>query len=119
MFKMVARRYSVIGSRKEIRRCAPLRITIQPLDRLRTSCSKHTLTANSLVNVYKYHLWTAEMLGEKKRLQEQTEQSSLGVLVWVEPMKKWLETAVSICKIAKSNNQSAKSLFASKSSGQI
>lgn len=59
------------------------------------------------------------MLGEKKRLQEQTEQSSLGVLVWVEPTKKWLETAVSICKIAKSSNQSAKSLFTSKSSGRI
>ena len=105
---MVARRYSVIGSRKEIRRCAPLRVTIQPLDRLRTSCSKHTLTVNSLVNVYKYHLWTAEMLGEKKRLQEQTEQSSLGVLVWVESMKRWIETSVSICKIAKSDDQIAK-----------
>ena len=108
MLNMVARRYSVVSSRKEIRRCAPLRVTIQPLDRLRTSCLKHTLTANSLVNVYKDYLWTAEMLGEKKRLQEQIEQSSLGVLTWVEPMKRWLETAVSICKIAKSDDLAAK-----------
>ncbi|MDO4780772.1 MAG: hypothetical protein Q4A34_00015 [Candidatus Saccharibacteria bacterium] len=48
-----------------------------------------------------YQIKRADILGEKKRLQEQIEQFSLGVLTWVEPMKKWLETAVSICKIAK------------------
>jgi hypothetical protein len=46
----------------------------------------------------------AEILGEKKRLQEQIEQATLGVLTWVEPMKQWIETAVSICKIAKSDD---------------
>ena len=50
----------------------------------------------------------AEILGEKKRLQEQIEQASLGVLTWVEPMKRWIETSVSICKIAKSDDQFAK-----------
>jgi site-specific DNA recombinase len=50
----------------------------------------------------------AEILGEKKRLQEQVEQTSLGVLTWVEPMKRWIETRVSICKIAKSDDQLAK-----------
>ena len=50
----------------------------------------------------------AEILGEKKRLQEQVEQTSLGVLTWVEPMKRWIETSVSICKIAKSDDQLAK-----------
>ena len=55
-----------------------------------------------------YQVKRAEILGEKKRLQEQIEQSSLGVLTWVEPMKRWLETAVSICKIAKSHDQIAK-----------
>ena len=55
-----------------------------------------------------YQVKRAEILGEKKRLQEQIEQSSLGVLTWVEPIKKWLETAVSICKIAKSDDQLAK-----------
>ncbi len=49
-----------------------------------------------------------EILGDKKRLQEQIEQASLGVLTWVEPMKRWIETAVSICKVAKSNDLSAK-----------
>ena len=35
-----------------------------------------------------YQAKRAEILGEKKRLQEQIEQSSLGVLTWVEPMKR-------------------------------
>ena len=50
----------------------------------------------------------AEILGDKKRLQEQIEQASLGVLTWVEPMKQWIETGVSICKIAKSDDLLAK-----------
>ncbi len=50
----------------------------------------------------------AEILGDKKLLQEQIEQASLGVLTWVEPMKRWIETSVSICKIAKSDDLRAK-----------
>ena len=52
-----------------------------------------------------YQTKRADILSEKKRLQEQNEQSSLDVLAWVEPMKKWIETSVSICKIAKSDDQ--------------
>ena len=55
-----------------------------------------------------YQSKRAEILGEKKRLQEKIEQASLGILTWVEPMKKWIETGVSICKIAKSDDQFAK-----------
>ena len=55
-----------------------------------------------------YQAKRAEILGEKKRLQEQIEQTSLGVLTWVEPMKRWIETSVSICKIAKNDDQLAK-----------
>ena len=50
----------------------------------------------------------AEILGSKKRLQEQIEQATLGVLTWVEPMNRWIERAVSICKIAKSDDLLAK-----------
>ena len=50
----------------------------------------------------------AEILGEKKLLQEQIEQTALGVSTWVEPMKQWIETAVSICKVAKSDDLLAK-----------
>ena len=55
-----------------------------------------------------YQSKRAEILGEKKRLQEQIEQASLGVSTWVEPMKRWIETSVSVCKIAKSDDQLAK-----------
>ena len=55
-----------------------------------------------------YQAKRAEILSEKKRLQEQIEQASLGVLTWVEPMKRWIETSVSICKIAKNDDQLAK-----------
>ena len=50
----------------------------------------------------------AEILGQKKRLEEKIEQATLGVLTWVEPMKTWLERAVSICKIAESDDLPAK-----------
>ena len=55
-----------------------------------------------------YQAKRAEILGEKKLLQEQIEQTALGVSTWVEPMKQWIETAVSICKIAQSDNLLAK-----------
>ena len=50
----------------------------------------------------------AELLGQKKRLEEKIEQATVGVLTWVEPMSAWLERAVSICNIAKSNDLLAK-----------
>ena len=50
----------------------------------------------------------AEILGQKKRLEEEIEQAAVGVLTWVEPMNAWLERAVSICKIAKSDDLAAK-----------
>ena len=55
-----------------------------------------------------YQVKRAEILGEKKLLQEKIEQTALGVSTWVEPMKQWIETAVSICKIAKSDDLLAK-----------
>jgi hypothetical protein len=58
-----------------------------------------------------YQAKRAEILGEKKLLQEQIEQTALGVSTWVEPMKQWIETAVSICKIAKSDDLLAKKLL--------
>ena len=55
-----------------------------------------------------YQAKRAEILGKKKLLQEQIEQTALGVSTWVEPMRTWIETAVSICKIAKSDDLLAK-----------
>ena len=50
----------------------------------------------------------AEILGKKKLLEEKIEQATFGVLTWVKPMKQWIETAVSICKIAKGDDLNAK-----------
>lgn len=50
----------------------------------------------------------AEILGQKKRLEEKIEQTTVGILTWVEPMNTWLNRAVSICKIAKSDDLLAK-----------
>ena len=50
----------------------------------------------------------AEILGQKKWLEEEIEQAAVGISTWVEPMKQWIETAVSICRIAKSDDLQAK-----------
>ena len=55
-----------------------------------------------------YQVKRAEILGQKKRLEEKIEQATVGVLTWVEPMTAWFERAVSICKIAKSDDLLAK-----------
>ena len=55
-----------------------------------------------------YQAKRAEILGQKKRLEEKVEQTTVGVLTWVEPMNRWIERAVSICKIAKSDDLLAK-----------
>ena len=55
-----------------------------------------------------YQFKRAEILGQKRLLEEKIEQQTLGVLTWVEPMKTWIETASSIRKIAKSDDLLAK-----------
>ncbi len=55
-----------------------------------------------------YQVKRAEILGQKKRLEEKIEQATVGVLTWVGPMTAWFERAVSICKIAKSDDLLAK-----------
>ena len=50
----------------------------------------------------------AEILSQKKTLEEQASDLSMGTLEWVEPLRNMLEKAVSICKIAKSTDKEAK-----------
>ena len=53
----------------------------------------------------------AEIMSQKKGFEEKLSKLALSQNLWLEPMKKWIETAVSICKIASSNNlESKKSL---------
>ncbi len=50
----------------------------------------------------------AEIMSQKKTIEEQMSDLHLGTLEWVEPLSNWLERAVSICKIAHSADQNAK-----------
>jgi len=50
----------------------------------------------------------AEIMSQKKGFEEKLSKLTLGQNLWLEPMKKWLETAVSICKIANSDNLEVK-----------
>ncbi len=43
-------------------------------------------------------------MSEKKTLEEQNSKLTLAHNAWVEPMRKWLETANGICKIANSDD---------------
>ncbi len=50
----------------------------------------------------------AEIMSQKKSFEEKLSKLTLGQNLWLEPMKKWIETAVSICKIASGTNLEAK-----------
>ena len=50
----------------------------------------------------------AELMSEKKSLEEKRSAILLGKERRLEPIRKWIETAVSICKIAKSDDLAAK-----------
>ena len=47
-------------------------------------------------------------MSQKKSFEEKLSKLTLGQNLWLEPMKKWIETAVSICKIANGSNLEAK-----------
>ena len=51
------------------------------------------------------------LMSEKKSLEEQSSKLTLASSAWVEPMKKWIETAVSICKTTESDDLVAKKLL--------
>ena len=46
----------------------------------------------------------AELMSEKKTLEEQNSKLTLANNIWVEPMKKWIEKADSVCKITASDD---------------
>ena len=51
-----------------------------------------------------YRAKQAELMSEKKSLDEQVSKHTLAANVWVEPMRQWLKTAVSLCETAKSGS---------------
>ena len=63
---------------------------------------------DELINRQTYLAKKAELMSEKKSLEEQMSDIALGQSAWVEPMTKWLNKAVSICEIAHMDDFSAK-----------
>ncbi len=60
-----------------------------------------------------YKAKQAELMSEKKSLDEQIGKLTLGANAWVEPMRQWLKTAVSLKKIAENAEPTAiKAAFA-------
>ena len=51
-----------------------------------------------------YRTKQAELMSEKKSLDEQVSKHTLAANVWVEPMRQWLKLAVSLCETAKSGD---------------
>ncbi len=51
-----------------------------------------------------YKAKQAELMSQKKSLEEQVSKHTLAANVWVEPMCRWLKTAVSLCETANSGN---------------
>jgi len=51
-----------------------------------------------------YRTKQAELMSQKKSLEEQIGKLTLAAGSWVEPMRQWLKQAVSICEVAKSGS---------------
>ena len=54
----------------------------------------------------------AELMGEKKSLEEQNSKLTLTSTAWVEPMRNWLKRANSICEITENTNLEPKKTLA-------
>ena len=55
-----------------------------------------------------YKAKQAELMSEKKSLEEQIGKLTLASNAWIEPMRNWIKTAVSLCEIAKNGSLEAK-----------
>ena len=63
---------------------------------------------DELIDRQTYTHKKAELMSEKKSLEEKMSNLALGQCGWVEPMRNWLDKAVSICSVAQNNDFSAK-----------
>ena len=54
----------------------------------------------------------AELMSEKKSLEEQSSKLTLASTAWVEPMRQWLDKANSICNLSLESNKNEKKVLA-------
>ena len=63
---------------------------------------------DELIDRQTYTHKKAELMSQKKSLEEKMSDLALGQCGWVEPMRQWLDKAVSICSVAQNNDFTAK-----------
>ena len=63
---------------------------------------------DELIDRQTYTHKKAELMSEKKSLEEKMSDLALGQCGWVEPMRQWLSKAVSICSVAQTDDFAAK-----------
>ncbi len=63
---------------------------------------------DELIDRQTYTHKKAELMSQKKSLEEKMSDLALGQCGWVEPMREWLDKAVSICSVAQTDDFSAK-----------
>ena len=63
---------------------------------------------DELIDRQTYTHKKAELMSQKKSLEEKMSDLALGQCGWVEPMRQWLDKAISICSVAQNNDFTAK-----------
>ena len=63
---------------------------------------------DELIDRQTYLANKADLMSEKKSIEEEMSDIALGQSTWVEPTTKWLDKAISICEIAHTDDFSAK-----------
>lgn len=66
---------------------------------------------DELIDRQTYTHKKAELMSQKKSLEEKMSDLALGQCGWVEPMRQWLDKAASICSVAQNSDFTAKKLL--------
>ena len=104
--------FAVINERIEQDKQVEIAGNVSLLDDLRTQITKLTNKQQILLDSYldqdidrqTFLTKKSKILSQKKTLEESLVNLQVNQNAWIEPMKKWLETAKSICYLLKSDD---------------
>ena len=104
--------FAVINERIEQDKQAEIADNVSLLDDLRTQITKLTNKQQTLLDSYldqdidrqTFLTKKSKILSQKKTLEKSLVNLQVNQNAWIEPMKKWLETAKSICYLLKSDD---------------
>ena len=111
-YTMSEKMFAFMNERIEQDEQAEVAGNVSLLDDLRTQIAKLTNKQQILLDSYldqdidrqTFLTKKSKILSQKKRLEESLVNLQVNQNAWIEPMKKWLETAKSICYLLKSND---------------